>query len=152
MIPAGFDCHRLVVVEVYTPGGNWSSYPPHKHDLRRGDDAGNLIEASLEEIYYYKSSREEGYAYQRIYTDDASSLHHAGNPIDVLLLVRPDEVVLVPAGYHPVVGPPGYMTYYLNVLAGSDQVLTASDDPRYGWIKGTYGPPDPRLPVYPLRK
>ncbi len=152
MIPPGFDCHRLVVVEVYTPGGNWSSYPPHKHDVRRLDAAGNLIEADLEEIYYYKSSRPEGYAYQRVYTDETSPLHQAGQPIDALLLVRPDEVVLVPEGYHPVVSPPGYITYYLNVLAGSDQALTASDDPRYTWVKGTYGPPDRRVPIYPLRK
>jgi len=152
MIPPDFDCHRLVVVEVYTPGGNWSSYPPHKHDFRRLDAEGSLIEANLEEIYYYKSSRPEGYAYQRIYTDETSPLHRAGYPIDALLLARPDDVVLVPAGYHPVVSPPGYVTYYLNVLAGSDQTLKASDDPRYAWVKGTYGPPDRRVPIYPLLK
>lgn len=152
IIPPGFDCHRLVVVEVYTPSGNWSSYPPHKHDVRRVDGNGTLIEADLEEIYYYKSSRPEGYAYQRIYTDETSPLHQAGYPIDALLLVHPDEVVLVPEGYHPVVSPPGYTTYYLNVLAGSDQALTASDDPRYTWVKQTYGMPDPRVPIYPLQR
>ncbi len=150
IIPPGFDCHRLVVVEVYTPSGNWSSYPPHKHDVRRVDAEGNLLEADLEEIYYYKIDRPEGYAYQRVYTDESSPLHQAGHPIDALMLVRSDEVVLVPEGYHPVVSPPGYTTYYLNVLAGSDQVLTASDDPRYAWVKETYGAPDPRVPIYPI--
>jgi 5-deoxy-glucuronate isomerase len=147
VIPPGFDCDRLVVVEVYTPGGNWSSYPPHKHDARRLDAAGTLIEADLEEIYYYRFDRPEGYAYQHVYTDEDSPLHRSGFPIDALLVVRENEVVLVPGGYHPVVSPPGYTTYYLNVLAGSDQVLTASDDPRYAWVKQTYGAPDPRLPL-----
>ncbi len=150
IIPPGFDCHRLVVVEVYTPSGNWSSYPPHKHDVRRVDADGNLLEADLEEIYYYKIDRPEGYAYQRVYTDENSPIHQAGHPIDALMLVRSDEVVLVPEGYHPVVSPPGYTTYYLNVLAGSDQALTNSEDPRYAWVKETYRAPDPRVPIYPV--
>jgi 5-deoxy-glucuronate isomerase len=148
VIPPGFECDRLVVVEVFTPGGNWSSYPPHKHDARRLDSAGRLIEADLEEIYYYRFDRPAGYAYQRVYTGENSPLQEAGFPIDAVVVVREHEVVLVPEGYHPVVSPPGYTTYYLNVLAGSDQVLTASEDPRYAWIKQTYGAPDPRLPLY----
>jgi len=72
IIPPGFDCHRIVCVEVYTPGGNWSSYPPHKHDVHREDEQGNLLEADLEEIYFYKLDRPGGYAYQRVYNDDRS--------------------------------------------------------------------------------
>ena len=60
IIPPGFACHRLVLVEVYTPGGSWSSYPPHKHDIHKADAAGNLLEADLEEIYYYKLDRPGG--------------------------------------------------------------------------------------------
>src|SRR5262249_39637346 len=76
--PPGFPCQRLVLVEVYTPGGNWSSYPPHKHDVHREDAAGNLLEADLEEIYFYKIDRPEGFAIQRVYTGDRS--------IDALIL------------------------------------------------------------------
>ena len=148
IIPPGFDCHRLVVVEVYTPGGNWSSYPPHKHDVHRVDGAGELLEADLEEIYYYKLDRPEGYAYQRVYTGADSPLQRAGAPIDALLLARDNDVVLVPEGYHPVVSPPGYTTYYLNVLAGSAQSLANQDDPDYSWVKGTYRRMDDRLPLY----
>ncbi len=148
LLPPGSPVHRLVLVEVYTPSGNWSSYPGHKHDVHIEDEAGNLIEADLEEIYFYKFDRPEGYAYQRVYTDENSPLHQAGYPIDAL--VRPTEncVVLVPEGYHPVVSAPGYTTYYLNVLAGSAQSLANQDDPRYAWVKETYKTVDPRLPLY----
>ena len=67
IFPPGFDCHRLVCVEVYTPGGNWSSYPPHKHDVHREDENGNLLEADLEEIYFYKMEQTTGFAVQRVY-------------------------------------------------------------------------------------
>lgn len=148
IIPPGFDCQRLVVVEVYTPSGGWSSYPPHKHDQHRTDEAGNLLEADLEEIYFYKHERPDGYAYQRIYTDEDSPLHRAGKPIDALLLARDNDVVLVPEGYHPVVSPPGYTTYYLNVLAGSAQSLANVDDPTYSWVKETYTTRNPAVPIY----
>ena len=148
IVPPGFACHRLVVVEVYTPSGGWSSYPPHKHDVHNIDAAGRLVEADLEEIYYYKIDRPEGYAYQRIYTDPASPLHRAGYPIDALLMARDDDVVLVPEGYHPVVSAPGYTTYYLNVLAGSAQSLANSDDPQYTWVKERYASKNPAVPVY----
>ena len=150
IIPPGFDCQRLVVVEVYTPSGGWSSYPPHKHDVHRTDDAGNLLEADLEEIYYYKISRPEGHAYQRVYTDEHSPLHRDGRPIDALVIARNDDVVVVPEGYHPVVSPPGYTTYYLNVLAGSAQSLANSDDPRYAWVKESYSTRNPAIPLYSL--
>jgi 5-deoxy-glucuronate isomerase len=139
MIPPGFDCSRLVVVEVYTPSGNWSSYPPHKHDEHRLDAQGNLLEADLEEIYFYKIDRPEGYAYQRIYTTDKK--------IDELILVRDSHLVLSPEGYHPVVAAHGYHCYYLNMLAGSAQSLAATDDPDYAWIKNTWKEKDPRLPL-----
>jgi 5-deoxy-glucuronate isomerase len=150
IIPAGFPCHRLVVVEVYTPGGGWSSYPPHKHDVHTTEADGTLWEADLDEIYYYKLDRPAGFALQRVYTDPASPLHRAGFPIDSALVVRDNDVVLVPEGYHPVASPPGYTTYYLNVLAGSAQSLANRDDPAHAWVKETYRGRDPRVPIYDL--
>ena len=148
MMPPGFPCERLVVVEVYTPGGNWSSYPPHKHDVHVVDDAGRLVQADLDETYYYKIDRPEGYAIQRVYTDAASPLQQAGFPIDAAVIARNDDVVLIPEGYHPVSSPVGYTTYYLNVLAGSAQSLAAVDDPNFAWVKGSYQSRDPRVPIY----
>ncbi len=142
ILPPGFDCHRLVCVEVYTPGGNWSSYPPHKHDVHREDAAGNILEADLEEIYFYKMDRPGGYAYQRVYNDERS--------MDGLLLAEQHDAVLVPEGYHPVVSAHGYTIYYLNFLAGSAQSLANSDDPAYAWVKGTWTYLDPRLPIVDL--
>jgi len=139
MIPPGFDCHRLVVVEVYTPSGNWSSYPPHKHDKHIEDSSGQIIEADLEEVYFYKLDRPEGYAFQRVYNGDGS--------LDEVLMAQNDDLVLVPEGYHPVVSAHGYTTYYLNFLTGSAQSLANSDDPAYAWVKGTWVEQDPRLPV-----
>lgn len=152
IIPPGFDCHRLVVVEVYTPSGNWSSYPPHKHDVHRVDAAGNIIEADLEEVYYYKFDRPEGYAFQHIYTAPESPLHRAGFPIDTVLIAHTNDVVLIPEGYHPVASAPGYTTYYLNVLAGSAQSLANQDDPQHAWVKDTYQTRDPRLPLYEVKR
>jgi 5-deoxy-glucuronate isomerase len=139
IIPPGFDCHRLVCVEVYTPPGNWSSYPPHKHDVHRVGEDGGLLEADLEEIYFYKIDKPDGYAYQRVYTGDGR--------IDALMMAQQHDVVLVPEGYHPVVSAHGYTTYYLNFLAGSAQSLANSDDPAYAWIKGTWTEQDARLPI-----
>jgi 5-deoxy-glucuronate isomerase len=139
MIPPGFDCSRIVVVEVYTPSGNWSSYPPHKHDEHRLDAQGNLVEADLEEIYFYKIDRPEGFAYQRIYTAD--------HRLDELILVHDSQLVISPEGYHPVVTAPGYNCYYLNMLAGSAQTLAATDDPELTWVKNTWVNKDPRLPI-----
>lgn len=150
IIRPGFDCDRLVVVEVYTPGGNWSSYPPHKHDYHHTAPDGSLAEADLEEVYYYKIDRPQGYAFQWIYTGDTSPLQQKGEPIDAVLRLKNDDLVLVPEGYHPVVSAPGFTTYYLNVLAGSAQSLTAEDDPTYAWVKGSYKGKDPRLPIYPV--
>jgi 5-deoxy-glucuronate isomerase len=88
IMPPGFNCHRIVCVEVYTPGGNWSSYPPHKHDVHREDANGNILEADLEEIYFYKLDRPEGYAYQRVYNDSRS--------IDAVMMAQHHDMVLVP--------------------------------------------------------
>ncbi|MFN8470879.1 MAG: 5-deoxy-glucuronate isomerase [Anaerolineae bacterium] len=150
MLPPGFPCQRLVVVEVYTPGGSWSSYPPHKHDVHRTDAEGRVIEADLEEVYYYRFDRPDGYAFQRVYTDASSPLQQAGAPIDAVVLARDNDVVLIPEGYHPVAAAPGYTAYYLNVLAGSAQSLANRDDPRYAWVKDSYTTRDPRVPIYPV--
>jgi 5-deoxy-glucuronate isomerase len=142
LIPPGFDCHRLVAVEVYTPAGSWSSYPPHKHDLHRTDAAGKLLEADLEETYFYKFDRPEGYAIQRVYTSDLR--------LNEVMVARNNDVVLVPEGYHPVAAAHGYPTYYLNFLAGSAQSLANADDPEHAWIKGTWTTLDPRVPMVTL--
>jgi 5-deoxy-glucuronate isomerase len=142
LFPPGFACDRLVAVEVYTPSGNWSSYPPHKHDLHRVAPDGSLLEADLEEIYFYKLDRPDGFAMQRVYTADRS--------LDEVLLARHNDVVLVPEGYHPVVSGHGYTTYYLNFLAGSAQSLANTDDPDHAWIKTTWREKDPRVPVVTL--
>ena len=113
-----FHAQRLMVVEVFTPSGNWSSYPPHKHDVHDPP-----AEVDLEEVYYYKIDRPEGYAIQRIYTADRK--------LDATLIVRDSELVLVPEGYHPVVAAHGYTVYYLNALAGSARSMASSDDPDY---------------------
>lgn len=148
LLPSNSPVHRLLLVEVYTPSGNWSSYPPHKHDIHLEDDNGNLLEADLEEVYFYKIDKPDGYAYQRVYTGQTSPLHKAGCPIDALVRADNNCAVLVPEGYHPVVSAPGYTTYYLNVLAGSAQMLANQDDPKYTWITETYKQKDNRLPLY----
>jgi 5-deoxy-glucuronate isomerase len=129
-----FRAHRLMVVEVFTPSGNWSSYPPHKHDVHNPPG-----EVDLEEIYYYRIDRPEGYAIQRIYTADRR--------LDRTLTVRDGELVLIPEGYHPVVAAHGYTVYYLNALAGSARSMAASDDPDYAWVRQTWNTKDPRVPL-----
>jgi len=129
-----FPAQRLLIVEVYTPSGNWSSYPPHKHDVHSPPE-----EVDLEELYYYKVDRPEGYAIQRVYTPDRR--------IDATLTVRDGELVIVPEGYHPVVAAHGYNVYYLNALAGSARSMAASDDPEYAWVRQSWKEQDPRLPL-----
>lgn len=139
LLQPGFNCHKIVCVEVYTPSGNWSSYPAHKHDERKVDPNGNLLEAELEEIYFYKTDKPHGFAIQQVYTGNRS--------LDEVIKVHNNEVVLVPKGYHPVVAGHGYTVYYLNFLAGSDQSLANTPDPEQEWIFGTWKGMDPRLPV-----
>ncbi len=142
MLPPGSPCHRLVCVEVYTPGGNWSSFPAHKHDDRKLNPDGTVKEACLEEIYFYKIDKPQGFAFQHVYTEDRS--------LDEIAEAHDGDVVLVPRGHHPVVAGPGYNVYYLNFLAGSDQSLAASDDPDHQWLYGTWKSLDPRLPLVTL--
>ena len=99
----------------------------------------SLLEADLEEIYFYKFNRPEGYAYQRVYSGDGR--------LDELMLVHENQLVLVPEGYHPVVAAHGYSAYYLNFLAGGVQSLAATDDPQFTWVKSTWKEKDPRLPL-----
>lgn len=139
ILPPGFPCERLVCVEVYTPGGNWSSYPPHKHDQHRVDEQGALVEADLEEVYFYKFDPPQGFALQRIYAPDGS--------LDVAVVAGQDDLVLIPRGYHPVCAAYGYTCYYLNVLAGSAQSLANTEDPAHVWVKSTWTERDPRVPV-----
>jgi 5-deoxy-glucuronate isomerase len=135
-----FEADRLIAVEVLTPGGNWSSYPPHKHDEDRPG------ETELEEIYHYEVAdgpAGPGLAYQHIYgTPD--------RPIDLLTTVRTGDVVLVPHGWHgPAMAAPGYDLYYLNVMAGpGERAWRACDDPGHVWVKHAWEsqPIDPRLP------
>jgi 5-deoxy-glucuronate isomerase len=139
LIEPGFDCQRLVSVEVYTPSGNWSSFPAHKHDERILDNDGNLIEARLEETYFYKTDKPQGYAIQQIYTSDRS--------LDEIAVARNNDVVMVPKGYHPVVAGHGYNIYYLNFLTGSDQSLANTNDPDHEWIYDFWSGKDSRIPM-----
>jgi 5-deoxy-glucuronate isomerase len=130
--PGVFEADRLIACEVLTPGGNWSSYPPHKHDEDRPG------ESVLEEIYYFEV-RGSGMAYQRVYGPD----------IDVLAEVRGGDVVLIPRGWHgPSMAAPGYDLYYLNVMAGPRRAWEICDDPAHAWIRDTWASQqvDPRLP------
>ncbi|UAL28990.1 5-deoxy-glucuronate isomerase [Nocardioides rotundus] len=157
-VPDVLGADRIIACEVVTPAGNWSSYPPHKHDEERDGE-----ETELEEIYYFEVQRErsepagpgEGQpgeagqsrpvGYQRVYGTDE-------RPIDVLAEVRTGDVVLVPHGWHgPAMAPPGYDLYYLNVMAGPGPVRAwlICDDPAHAWVRDTWGDQqvDPRLPM-----
>jgi 5-deoxy-glucuronate isomerase len=134
MVPPDFPAHRLLVVEVFTPAGNWSSFPPHKHDVHNPP-----TEVDLDEIYYYRLERPEGFAIQKVYTADGR--------LDETITVRDGQLVLVPEGYHPVAAAHGYNVYYLNVLAGSARSLAATDDPNYAWVRQTWKEKDPRVPM-----
>jgi len=135
IVKPDFRAHKIMVVEVLTPSGNWSSYPPHKHDTHNPPD-----EVDLEEIYYYRIDGMNGFAIQRVYTPDRR--------LDETLTVADGDVVLVPEGYHPVVAAPGYWVYYLNILAGSARSKAASDDPDLAWVRNIWRthrvPPTPR--------
>ncbi|MGW3031791.1 5-deoxy-glucuronate isomerase [Streptomyces sp. NPDC001178] len=139
-LPGTFDAEQLLVCEVLTPGGNWSSYPPHKHDQARPGQ-----ESELEEIYYFEvSGGENGFGYQRVYGTEA-------RPIDVLAEIRSGDTVLIPHGWHgPSIAAPGYDLYYLNVMAGpgQDRAWLICDDPAHGWVRTTWDAQhvDDRLP------
>ena len=136
ILPPAFPAHRLLICEVFTPGGNWSSYPPHKHDR----DAPPR-EVDLEETYYYRFRAPEAFGVQRLYGPKDTP--------DVTLTVRHGDLVLVRDGYHPFVAAHGFDAYYLNVLAGTRRSMAASDDPRYAPFRAQWPSPDPRVPVVP---
>ena len=131
IMPPGFPADRLLVCEVYTPAGNWSSYPPHKHDVDRPPG-----EVKLEEIYYYRFEHPDAYGIQRLYDRRA----------DRAFTVRDGDVMLIRSGYHPFVTAYGYNAYYLNVLAGTRRSMAASDDPRYAAFR-SWPAPDARVPI-----
>jgi 5-deoxy-glucuronate isomerase len=139
LIPPKFGCSRIVCREVYTPSGNWSSFPAHKHDERILDDKGNVLEPILEEIYFYKFQKPEAYAIQQVYTKDKS--------LDEIVKTKHNDVVLIPKGFHPVVAEHGFHCYYLNFLAGSDQCLENTTDPDHEWIYNSWTSLDKRLPL-----
>lgn len=140
-----FECDRLIAVEVLTPGGNWSSFPPHKHDEHRPGE-----ESVLEEIYYFEFAAHDGtpgLGYQRV------SPSGPGRDTDVLAEVRDGDVVLIPDGWHgPSMAVPGHHMYYLNVMAGpeAERAWLICDHPDHAWIRDTWPeqPVDLRLPLY----
>jgi 5-deoxy-glucuronate isomerase len=132
IMPPAFPADRLMVCEVFTPSGNWSSYPPHKHDVEAPPH-----EADLDEIYYFRFRSPDGYGFHRVYTDRR----------DETVRVSHGDVVAVRDGYHPFVTAYGYDAYYLNVLAGSRRSMAATDDPKYAQFRRAWPPPDPRVPL-----
>jgi 5-deoxy-glucuronate isomerase len=121
ILPEDEPAESLLVVEVKTPSGNSSSYPPHKHDV---DNVPK--ESLLEETYYHRIDPPQGFVFQRVYSDSRD--------IDQSMAVEDRDVVLVPRGYHPVVVPCGYQSYYFNVMAGPKRVWHFRNDPAHEWI------------------
>jgi len=136
IIAPDFPADRLEVVEVLTPSGNWSSWPPHKHDV---DDMPR--EAVLEEVYTYRFRRPDAWGLQRLYRADRSR--------DFAWEVRSGDVVIVTDGYHPFVAAHGDDAYYLNALAGDRRTMACSYDPDLDWVRGTWqnSAADPRVPL-----
>jgi 5-deoxy-glucuronate isomerase len=120
ILPETREAERLLIAEVLTPGGHWSSYPPHKHDSAAGG------ETQLEETYYHRLARAGGFAFQRVYTDDRS--------LDETVAAEDGDVVLVPRGYHPVSAPHGNDLYYLNVMAGPERRWRFTNEPGYEFL------------------
>ena len=134
VLPPSFPADKLVAFEVYTPGGNWSSYPPHKHDTHNPPN-----EVDLDEIYYYRIARPDGFAFQYLYSDQDTT----GQTVQA----RDGDTILVRSGYHAVVAGPGHDVYYLNFLAGSSRAMAVTEDQNHSWIRSTWNGPDPRLPL-----
>ena len=136
-----FPAQRLLVVEVFTPAGNWSSYPPHKHDV--DDPPGEVV---LEEVYYYRTQSEPpgAFAVQRLYSPQYGT--------DLTETVRDGDIMLVPHGYHTTAAAHGYDLYYLNGLAGDRRSMASADDPALAWIRPAWADlePDPRVPLVTL--
>jgi 5-deoxy-glucuronate isomerase len=121
ILPENVPADSLLVVEVITPGGHTSSYPPHKHDR---DDLPR--ESYLEETYYHRLNPPQGFAFQRVYTDDRA--------LDETMAVEDGDVVLVPKGYHPCAACHGYDLYYLNVMAGPKRTWKFYNAPEHEWL------------------
>jgi 5-deoxy-glucuronate isomerase len=136
IVKPDFPAERLLVVEVFTPSGNWSSYPPHKHD--KDNPPGEVV---LEETYYYRAAKPEAFAVQRLYSPQ--------HGVDVTETVRDGDLMLVPFGYHTTAAAHGYDLYYLNALAGDRRSMAAADDPELAWIRSAWAAldPDPRVPL-----
>jgi len=141
IIKPAFPAQRLLVVEVFTPAGNWSSYPPHKHDEDRPPD-----EVVLEEVYYYRTALEPAgaFAVQRLYSPPHGT--------DLTETVRDGDLMLVPHGYHTTCAAHGYDLYYLNGLAGDRRSMAAADDPSLAWVRPAWSQlePDRRVPLVNL--
>jgi 5-deoxy-glucuronate isomerase len=121
ILPESEPAESILVVECVTPGGHWSSYPPHKHDTDNVP-----AESYLEETYYHRLNPPQGYALQRVYTDDLS--------LDVTMAAYDGDVVLVPRGYHPVSAPYGFDLYYLNVMAGPKRTWKFYNEPQFEFL------------------
>jgi 5-deoxy-glucuronate isomerase len=141
IIKPEFPAQRLLVVEVFTPAGNWSSYPPHKHD--EDHPPGEVV---LEEVYYYRTQTEPAgaFAVQRLYSPQHGT--------DVTETVRDGDIMLVPHGYHTTAAAHGYDLYYLNGLAGDRRSMASADDPALAWIRPAWADlePDSRVPMVTL--
>jgi 5-deoxy-glucuronate isomerase len=150
--PGAVDAEKLIVCEVITPAGNWSSYPPHKHD-----EAISEVESRLEEIYYFEAAPTRGATGVPVGADPFGVFATYGSSageISITEVVRTGDVALVPFGYHgPAVAAPGYDLYYLNVMAGPghERAWRITDDPAHAWIRASWADesPDPRLPYLP---
>jgi len=137
MAADAFEAERLIAVEVLTPDGNWSSFPPHKHDETSD------VEVPLEEIYYFRIGGANGFGVHRTYTTDGT--------IDATVTVRDGDVFLIPRGYHgPSIAAPGHTMYYLNVMAGpGERAWRVCMDPEHEWLVERLRAlgPDPRCPL-----
>ena len=122
VMPPDFPSQHLVVVEVITPPGNWSSVPPHRHEHDTLP-----AEVNQEEIYFYRLKPSQGFALQRVYTDDGT--------LDEAVVANNNDAVMIPRGYHPVAVAPGYTCYYLNFLSGTLKAMAPRDDPKHAWLK-----------------
>jgi len=122
IVDTRIQAQRLVVGETFNPPGNWSSCPPHRHEVDNLPE-----EVCMEEVYHFKVAPSQGYGFQRIYTDNGST--------DVAYVVKDGSTVAIPCGYHPVAAAPGYRLYYLWILAGACRVLQPRDDPQHAWLK-----------------
>lgn len=126
IIDSSFPARRLLIGETRNPPGNWSSYPPHKHE-----EENPPFETQMEEVYHFRIFPPTGFAIQVIYTDDGE--------LNEAIIVKDGDTVVIPRGYHPVAAPPGYAVYYLWVLAGERRQMFVKFDPAHEWVNGAEG-------------